>query len=85
MLQCSEDGDVMVRQLTAEQVTAHLDEEIRDDVAPEHRTQFAAQIPGLSKSGYSNPQEDWGRSTILIKGRIVVPKPVQMVTKYEVP
>ena len=57
---------------------------IRDennDVPPECRLTFLGEIPEIDRGYFMTDDE---RPVLIIKGEVVVPKPVQTVTEYEV-
>lgn len=71
-LSCSDDGDIAIRQVDIQRYLAEL-------AARDAPVEF---VDGLD--GYVEPVY-WGANMVtLIKGEIVVPKPVQVATKYEV-
>ena len=64
------DGDTYVREVAIEQT-------LREYANGEMSGDFAAMLPDTDTSC-------WGDNMVLIKGEIVTPKPVQVVTQYEV-
>lgn len=68
------DGDTRIRQMTAEELKKALKEENwgsdPDFIQP--------------NSKYDSDTNYWGNALMIIKGEIIVPKPKQTVTEYEV-
>jgi len=69
------DGDTYVRQMTRTQVEQML---VEWDEMGEQAGEFLSEVPEAD-TNY------WGGKTLIIKGEIVIPKPVETVTTWEVP
>lgn len=65
------DGDTYVYEATKESLLKELDE---GDLSID---EILTEIPESNDTNY------WGGKTLIIKGEIVVPKPVTVVEKYE--
>lgn len=66
------DGDTHVEELDSQTLKARLDEKYYGE-----DTDFLRTI-------VSSDTNYWGEKLMIIKGSIVVPKPVQTVTEYEI-
>lgn len=72
-----EDGDVYLRVFnTADEVAEEIKSET-EDVLPRFHPRFFNESPNVDL-------EHWPPGDLLIKGRIVVPQPVTVITEYEV-
>ena len=65
------EGDTTVREYTKEQLLAEIEENAWGDAIPIEKIVDA-------DTNY------WGGDILIIKGKIVTPKPKEVVTKYEV-
>jgi hypothetical protein len=74
VISCSEDGDVRIQEWSKK--------DLLEKVLGEHyygTTECFTRMPR-----HNDPQE-WGeRKLLILRGGVVVPKPVETVTKYEV-
>jgi hypothetical protein len=67
----NDDGEASVNVLTKEQLNQRLSEN-------EYRNyDCVSKVP----KGYI---EEWGKNMVIIKGELVVPKPIKQVTKWEI-
>lgn len=83
MVEVNEDGDVHVREYTQEGIQRVVDIELQDTDTVEP---FVSSLstPYGSVNGVHLWHTKLGARRLLIKGHIVVPHPVSVVTKYEV-
>lgn len=72
-IHCSEDGDKSIRFTTKAEFMKMLDEDYIKD---------GCKLPRFAKPG-EKIEMDYFSGYILIAGEVVVPKPVEKVTKYE--
>lgn len=81
VLRCDEDGTT-VQQLTAEELTKAITPDANGYTEHGKGLVFLDHIPRSDKGYWITEYE---RSMVIIKGEIVVPRPVQVVTKLELP
>jgi hypothetical protein len=80
-IQLSEDGDYFIRY---HEDASEVLEDIalaNDGVKPEHQITFIDYIPELDKPRFAAK----GNEVCLIKGEIIIPKPVQVTTEWKLP
>ena len=68
-----EDGDIYIREVEIESLLADLTEEGSGFEAEDFQSEFEGGDPNY-----------WNKRQLLIKGKIVAPKPVQKVTEYKI-
>jgi len=68
----SEDGDLSIEKMNKDELLSRINENYYGDIS------FHYEIPEESDPNY------WEKRALIIKGRIVFPKPVQLVEKYEI-
>jgi hypothetical protein len=66
--------------LTKEQLTRKLDDYMSDEI----KVTFLSKIPPMDKGNWELG-DDGPLPIMVIKGEIVVPKPVEVITEYEIP
>jgi hypothetical protein len=77
-IECSEDGDVRVSSYTKDELERVLGDPETNDPDGRRTSGLALAVPG------SDPMY-WNGKSIIIKGEIVVPKPRDVVQKWELP
>lgn len=70
LIHVTEDGDVYVKQYK------------KDDLLKVIKDGYFGDMSFLEHIEEENPQY-WGANTLIIRGEIVTPKPVEVVTDYE--
>lgn len=69
----NDDGETFVREMTKEQIEAFVNDHLIKSDLCWHIA------PSNTDTNY------WGGKYLIIKGQIVVPKPVEVVKRYELP
>ena len=85
----TEDGINIDGPMDREQLLREIAELNDEDIRPECRGKFLEEFPGVSQGVFKDfekrPKEDRDRQhVVIIKGEVVVPRPVERVIEYEV-
>ena len=72
VISSNEDGEVTVEQLGEEEFIERINDE-----------EYYGEVNFLDKISQIDPNY-WGNKLLVIRGEIVIPKPVEKITKYEI-
>ena len=78
VITASEDGDIRVKKYTQEELTKFINDEEEGDFDTDDF------VNGKMLESNSDPMYWGGNSILIIKGKIIIPKPVKIVSAYEV-
>jgi hypothetical protein len=78
VIECDEDGDVLVRKMNREELLKKITPDPKYGDVEIDGTKVFKEFPKEGDPGY------WRGNTLIIKGVVVAPRPVEVVTEFEI-